>query len=113
MEREEVIAKLALQEFERKEKLRMQIYDPAYRYHFRGRSIGPLLLLLLSAYMLILSRGKEPTIFIITGFIVAFSEINRQRERFNALVKLIEIEKEEKKSEQKDFADREECGGKS
>jgi hypothetical protein len=99
MDKEEIIGKIIIQQFERKEKLRRKISDPAYRYYFRGirRSVSSLLFILVSIVLLIQSFRNPASVFIVVfiAILVAFSEIIRQGERFNALVDLIEIEKEE------------------
>ena len=99
MEKEEVIGRIALIQYERKEKLRRKITDPAYKYYFRGvrRTLSSIIFILISVALLGQSFRdiSFPITILFLVLFVAFSEIARQRERFNALVDLIEIEKEE------------------
>lgn len=94
----DVMAKIALSEYERKEKLRAIINEPFWHYYFGRVSsiLGIVLFLGLSNIYLNTSAMEYIWIPIIIAFVLA--ELNRQHCRFNALVKVIELEKQEKES---------------
>jgi hypothetical protein len=98
MDKEDVIAKMVLSEFERKEKLRKIINESAWHYYF-GNARCLIAMLLVFAFFYGMPYLEKDTrvywwIFIIANFI--FGEISRLNARFNAFAKLYEIEKEEK-----------------
>ncbi|MDA3874264.1 MAG: hypothetical protein PF795_09940 [Kiritimatiellae bacterium] len=96
MDKYDVIATVALQDLDREMRLRKRVTEPAYAFYCRGGILG------IMAYILVLCGivwvmsidgipvwGAMTLAFALTGIL----ESQRQRERFNALVKLMEIEK--------------------
>jgi len=98
MDKYELIGKLALDEFERKEKLRKIIHQPAYKFYF-GSILKIISFLVVIAWGVIASReGDVFFVFFIFAFLgLLLGEISRHAWRFDALVKLLETEKEESK----------------
>ena len=95
MDKQDVIADLALKDLAKIDKLKDTVHQPAYIYYLRGGILG-----LLGAFCGIsiilwnLTKDRVPAwgfMAIILAF-VALIETCRQRERLNALIKLQEIE---------------------
>jgi Peptidase family M28 len=100
----EALAEIAIKEHEKRDKLRKAIREPAYLYYFGGvRKTCRALLMLFIAFLCIF-KPNEPLFEIReTGIwfvliVILFMEIKRQRDRFNALVRLFETESRENKS---------------
>ena len=83
---EEVIAKLALSEFERKEKLRKLIDEPAWHYYFGNARFVIAILLFSVCFYSTLYLDKKIRVYWLMFIIanVIFGEIARLNRRFNA-----------------------------
>ena len=94
---EEVIAKLALIEYERKAKLREIIDESAWHYYFGNARFVIAILLFSICFFSALYLDKKIRVYWLMFIIanVIFGEIARINRRFNALAKLYEIEKNE------------------
>ena len=94
----EIIAKLLLAEYERKEKLKKIIDESIWHYYFGGILKFIIFLFFIGGYIFILaccSPANIPYLFFITLIVFILIELNRHNYRFKALVKILEIEKEE------------------
>lgn len=95
-ERDEAVAKVLLHEVQKEMKLRETVHKPALRYYFGTGTLTAVSCVAVLGWLLwVVSKWQAPPwAFVIFGIaIVALLEIGRQRERFNALLELMEIEK--------------------
>jgi len=98
MTKEDVIAEVVLRDLKKRERLMQIVHQSGFEYYTGGRILG-LATTLLSVAILtwLLLRENIPG----WGFMVCFvaligsAEATRQRDRFNALLELNELEKQE------------------
>jgi hypothetical protein len=103
MNNDDVIAEFVLRKLAKKEKLREIVTQPGYKYYFGRNRIG-LFASVISVAIITMSiaKDKAPAWGVIVAIISisAYLEVTRQRERFDALLELSDILKEENKANQ-------------
>ena len=101
MDREDVVAEVALKELEKKMHLRRVVTEPAYAYYFGGGIISVvcgIFCVCCTTWFLIKDYASAWELVVFAYAMIGFVESTRQRERFNALVELMEIEKDKPES---------------
>ena len=96
MDKQVVIAAVALKELDREMRLRETVTQPAIDYYLRGGLVGVAKMIgLLGLVVVSVFRSGSPfwvAASVVIGFI-ALAEVARQTERLNALSKLLESDK--------------------
>lgn len=97
----EVNAHLALAEYKRKERLENIINESFWHYYFGGIVKIIVILLMLAYFFTAVLENPKTAPFLLLIYFIMFTlvELNRQHCRFNALIKLLEIEKEKNKNQ--------------
>ena len=101
MDREDVVAEVALKELEKEMHLRRVVTEPAYAYYFGGGIISVVCGIFCVCWTIWFLIKDHASAWVFVAFVYAmigFLESTRQRERFNALVELMEIEKDKTES---------------
>jgi hypothetical protein len=96
MEMDELVTEAALDNLEREIHLRRIVTEPAYAYYSRGGIVPVTAKILLMCMFAWIAIKSDITLLTMTLFAMAMTgllESARQRERFDALVKLMDIEK--------------------
>ncbi|MDD5706229.1 MAG: hypothetical protein PHR35_09905 [Kiritimatiellae bacterium] len=96
MDKDDVVATVALKALEKEMRLRRTVTEPAYAYYCRGGIVGVISDILAMGWVVwMLIEDNIPAWGrILFGLaIIGLLESARQRKRFNALVELMEIEK--------------------
>ena len=96
MDKDDVVATIALKALEKEMRLRRAVTEPAYAYYCRG-GIGGVIAGILAmcwvVWMLIKDSIPAWGLMLFALSMIGLLESARQRERFNALVELMDIEK--------------------
>ena len=95
---EEIIAKLALSEYERKAKLKKIINETSLHCYFcKVHGICSILIMSACLYGFLSNQDKLQQLFAFMVVILIFqaNAIRMNKQKFNALIKLLEIEKNE------------------
>ena len=98
MTKEDVIAEVALRDLEKVERLRKIVHQSGLEYYTGGRFLGLASILPSAAFMVwLVLRENVPAWGVIIGVVALIGSVEgaRQRDRFNALLELIELEKRE------------------
>lgn len=96
MKNEDTIAEVALRILKKKERLREIVHQPGYRYYLQGRVGGVIVSMLGAGYFIWMMAKDEMPAWGLMVFLLALMasmEVQRQRERFNALIELTDMEK--------------------
>lgn len=99
MDKLDVMADISLQELAKRERLQAIIRQPAYQYYFQGGIIGVLTGLCGVAFLiwLLLKHAIPAWGFMVIGLVfITYLESMRTKDRLDALIKLQELENEEK-----------------
>ena len=93
---DEVNAHLALAEYNKKDRLQKVINESFLHYYFGGVIKVIASVLIVSYLFAVAKENAKGLLIVLSIYLVIFIlvELNRQHCRFNALVKLLEIEKE-------------------
>lgn len=95
MDKENVVAAIALKAIRKEMRLRETISEPAYAYYCRGGTrgvISGIVAMCWVTWMLIRDNVPAWGVMFFALAMIGFLESGRQRDRFNALVDLMEIE---------------------
>lgn len=97
MKKDDIISEVILKDLKKREHLQQMIHQSAFAYHTRNKLLKlPLILFYLVLIGWLLIKQNVPDWGFVVSFFSFFSwlEIGRQNDRFNALLKLNELEKQ-------------------
>ena len=94
MDNEDILAELAFKSAEKEMRLRRIVTQSATDYWFQGRIIAAFLGMTIFVIVVMLIDSGRPVLSPVFALLLpTVIEVNRQRERFDALIKLMEVEK--------------------